>query len=103
MTTFDYRKGSKFSRHARGWIRQAMLRAMAEHGRTIRIPANFTESVRKIARAQRELDADLRNTSDLAAIARHAQMPLYRVEELGGGHSGAAFGGRAPGAGAGGG
>lgn len=81
VATFDYRKGVKFSRHARGWIRQAMLRAIAEHGRTIRITANFKESVKKIARAQRELDADLRSTSDLAAMARHAQMPLSRVED----------------------
>ncbi|MGU9951403.1 MAG: RNA polymerase sigma factor RpoD [Gammaproteobacteria bacterium WSBS_2016_MAG_OTU1] len=52
---FQYRRGFKFSTYATWWIRQAITRAIADHGRTIRIPVHMIETINKLARVQRQL------------------------------------------------
>ncbi len=52
---FDYRKGFKFSTYASFWIRQAIARALADKGRTIRLPIHIAEKLNKIERAERSL------------------------------------------------
>jgi len=56
---FDYRKGYKFSTYATGWIRQAVARAIADKGRTIRMPVHVVEKLNKINRTERKLLAEL--------------------------------------------
>ena len=56
---FDYRKGFKFSTYAVLWIRESIQRALANRSRTIRIPVEVGQRERRIARAQRELAAQL--------------------------------------------
>ena len=52
---FEYEKGFKFSTYATWWIRQAITRAIADQGRTIRIPVHMVETINKLVRTQRHL------------------------------------------------
>ncbi len=56
---FNYRKGFKFSTYATWWIRQAVTRAIADKGRTIRVPVHMVEKINKYYRVQRSLAAEL--------------------------------------------
>ena len=55
---FDYKLGYKLSTYATWWIRQAVTRAIADQGRTIRLPVHVVEQVRKVTRARRVAHAE---------------------------------------------
>ena len=62
---FDYRLGYKFSTYATWWIRQGISRALADQGRTIRVPVHMIETINRLVRATRQLGQDLgRQPSD---------------------------------------
>jgi RNA polymerase primary sigma factor len=79
---FDWRKGYKFSTYATFWIRQAIQRGLANKARTIRIPVHIGQRERKIARADRELQARLGREPTDDEIAAEAELPLEQVEEV---------------------
>ncbi len=79
---FDYRMGYKLSTYATWWIRQSVTRALADQGRTIRLPVHVAEQVRRVMRTRRLLTARLNRDPTLAELARESGFPEQRVEEL---------------------
>ncbi len=79
---FDYRLGYKLSTYATWWIRQAISRALADQGRTIRLPLHVADQVRRLLRSRRRLAQKLNREPTLAELAREAQESEERVREL---------------------
>ncbi|HEY1564044.1 MAG TPA: sigma-70 family RNA polymerase sigma factor [Gaiellaceae bacterium] len=79
---FDYRLGYKLSTYATWWIRQAITRALADQGRTIRLPVHVADQVRRLLRARRQLAQKLNREPTLVELAREAQLSEERVHEL---------------------
>jgi RNA polymerase primary sigma factor len=78
---FDWRKGYKFSTYATFWIRQAIQRALDNRARTIRIPVHLGQRERKIARAYRELAAQLGREPTDEELAKAAELTVDEVAE----------------------
>ncbi|MGH2853557.1 MAG: sigma-70 family RNA polymerase sigma factor [Solirubrobacteraceae bacterium] len=79
---FDYRRGFKFSTYATWWIRQAVTRAIADKGRTIRIPVHMAEKLNKVLHAERRLIQQLGREPTPAEIAAELEYPLGEVREV---------------------
>jgi RNA polymerase primary sigma factor len=79
---FDYRKGFKFSTYATWWIRQAVTRAIADKGRTIRIPVHMVEKLNKVIHVERSLTQQLGREPTPAEIARELQCQVPEVREV---------------------
>ncbi len=79
---FDYRMGYKLSTYATWWIRQAVTRALADQGRTIRLPVHVAEQVRRVQRSRRQLAQKLNRDPSSDEIARDSGLTLERVQEL---------------------
>jgi RNA polymerase primary sigma factor len=79
---FDYRRGFKLSTYATWWIRQAVTRAIADQGRTIRLPVHVVDQVRKVTRARRVLAQKLNRDPLPAEIAAESGLSVERVHEL---------------------
>jgi RNA polymerase primary sigma factor len=79
---FDWRRGFKFSTYATWWIRQAVQRGVANKSRTIRIPVHIVEREQKIARAERELIAELERTPTDQEIAKKSRLLVKHVREV---------------------
>jgi RNA polymerase primary sigma factor len=79
---FDYTMGFKLSTYATWWIRQAVTRALAEQGRTIRLPVHVAEQVRRAMRARRVLAQKLNRDPSMEEIATEAGFTPERVQEL---------------------
>jgi len=79
---FDYRMGYKLSTYATWWIRQAVTRAIADQGRTIRLPVHVVEQLRKVTRARRVLTQKLNREPTAEETAAESGFPAKRVQEL---------------------
>jgi RNA polymerase primary sigma factor len=79
---FEYRRGFKFSTYATWWIRQSMSRAIADQGRTIRIPVHVVETTNKLLRVTRLLVQRLGREPGPEEIAEQMEMPLDKVQKV---------------------
>jgi RNA polymerase primary sigma factor len=78
---YDWRKGFRLSTYAYWWIRQAITRAVAEYGRTIRLPGHVFEQLSKLYNVARDLQAELGRPPTTEEIAKRAGVPPERVRE----------------------
>src|SRR5262249_57646985 len=79
---FDYAKGFKFSTYATWWIRQAITRAMADQGRTIRLPVHLVEQVNKLQRTRRLLHQQLGRDATEAELAVELDLEPAKISDL---------------------
>ncbi len=79
---FDYRRGYKFSTYATWWIRQAVTRAIADKGRTIRIPVHMVEKLNKVVHVERQLVQQLGREPAPEEIARHLECSVREVRDI---------------------
>ncbi|CAN5158975.1 N/A [soil metagenome] len=79
---FDYMIGNKFSTYATWWIRQSILRGIADASRLIRIPVHTVEKIDKLDRIRRDLGAELGRTPTIDEVAEEAQVPVIEVMKL---------------------
>ena len=79
---FDYKMGYKLSTYATWWIRQAVTRALADQGRTIRLPVHVADQVRRLMRARRQLAQKLNREPTEEELAKESGFTDKRVQEL---------------------
>ncbi|MHB9150251.1 MAG: sigma-70 family RNA polymerase sigma factor [Thermoleophilia bacterium] len=79
---FDYRRGNKFSTYATWWIRQAVTRALADKGRTVRLPVHIVERLSAIARATNELRQRLGREPQPKEIAETVGLTALELQAL---------------------
>jgi RNA polymerase primary sigma factor len=79
---FDYKMGYKLSTYATWWIRQSVTRALADQGRTIRLPVHVAEQVRRLLRSRRQLAQKLNREPNLEELAKDTGLPVERVQDL---------------------
>jgi RNA polymerase primary sigma factor len=79
---FDYKLGFKLSTYATWWIRQSVTRALADQGRTIRLPVHVADQVRKLLRARRNLTQKLNRDPTAPELAKESGFTPERVGQL---------------------
>ena len=79
---FQFRRGFKFSTYATWWVRQAVGRAVADYGRTIRLPVHVMESLTKLQKERRSLSSELGRDPRPEELAERMQMPVGKVQLL---------------------
>lgn len=79
---FDYRRGHKFSTYATWWIRQAITRAVADNGRTIRVPVHMGDQINKMLRARHQLTQELGRDPNIEELAKALDVSPSKVESM---------------------
>jgi RNA polymerase primary sigma factor len=79
---FDYHRGHKFSTYATWWIRQAVTRAIADQGRTIRVPVHMGDQINKLIRTSHRLTQELGREPTVQELADSLEVPLRKAEQM---------------------
>jgi RNA polymerase primary sigma factor len=79
---FQYRRGFKFSTYATWWIRQSITRAVADYGRTIRLPVHAVDALNQLEKARRALRDELRREPTVRELAERVELPVDKVQFL---------------------
>ena len=79
---FQFRRGFKFSTYATWWIRQAITRSIADHGRTIRLPVHVIESLNRLEKERKTLRSETGREPQPHEIAERMKMPVSKVRML---------------------
>ena len=79
---FDYRRGHKFSTYATWWIRQSITRAIADQGRTIRVPVHMNDRIRRLYRVSRRLEQELGREPSIEELAMEMNLSPDKVERI---------------------
>jgi RNA polymerase primary sigma factor len=79
---FQFRRGFKFSTYATWWIRQAITRSVADHGRTIRLPVHVIESLNKLEKERKALRTERGREPSALDLADRLKMPVSKVRLL---------------------
>lgn len=79
---FEYKRGYKFSTYATWWIRQSITRAIADQGRTIRLPVHMVETVNKIYQCTKILVQELGREPTLKELAKKSNLPIEKVRQV---------------------
>ncbi len=79
---FDYHRGNKFSTYATWWIRQAVTRAVADQGRTIRVPVHMGDQINKLFRVQHQLTQRLGREPTVEEMAEALVVPPPKIENI---------------------
>lgn len=79
---FNYRMGNKFSTYATWWIRQSITRAIADQGRTIRVPVHMVEAINRVMKAVSELGKRLGREPSMPELARELNTPAAKVTQI---------------------
>ncbi|HSB90698.1 MAG TPA: RNA polymerase sigma factor RpoD [Anaerolineales bacterium] len=77
---FDYKRGFRFSTYATWWIRQTITRAIADQGRTIRVPVHMSDRIRRLYKVARELEQDMGRKASPEEIAHEMETDARKVQ-----------------------
>jgi RNA polymerase primary sigma factor len=79
---FDWRRGHKFSTYATWWVRQAITRALADQGRTIRVPVHMGDRIRRLYQTSRRLEQELGREPNVPELAAEMGLSAKQVERI---------------------
>jgi RNA polymerase primary sigma factor len=79
---FEYRRGFRFSTYATWWIRQTITRAVADQGRTIRLPVHMSDRIRQLFRASHEIEQDLGRPPTPEELAAKLNITIQKIHWL---------------------
>ena len=77
---YEYQRGFRFSTYATWWIRQTITRAIADQGRTIRVPVHMVDRIRNLYKITHEMEQKLGRVPSVEELAKEMEVPANKVD-----------------------